>query len=243
MEIIGSINDTGDDDETKKVEKKGEKEKKEQKKEKEKKEQKKEKEKKIQKKEKEMIDLIKPGTGLPGEFGEFLKIFLITHLIILFSMFVMFGLNHLLLYVVSTTVTLRIYFGVKYNKPDYYNKGLYFTTWLFVFNAIEITIRFFVSFFTYKIRDDIVDLREMKMIETDRFLWFKGFRFSFSGYSTVLILGFFMAFWGLLILLLNANKPYFDFEDRREDEKYLPIIHEFYNKKPFFIIEGGELDY
>ena len=136
-------------------------------------------------------------------------------------------------------------FGVKYNVPDYYNKGLYFTVWLFIFNAIEITIRFLVSFCTYKIRDNITDLREMKIIETNRFLWFKGFNISLDGLSTLIILGFFMAFWALIIILFHLKKPYFDFVDRREDKKYYGIIEEFYKDHSLFnkYEEGGELDF
>ena len=216
MEVSESINDDKNTDIIK--EKKGEKE----------------------QKEKEKA----PRKNLPRIFAEFFKLLLIIHLIILLAMFVLFGLNHLLLYVVSTTVTIRMLFGVIYNIPDYYNKGLYFTVWCFVFNAIEITIRFLVSFFTYKIRDNITDLREMKIIETNRFLWFKGFSISLDGLSTLIILGFFMAFWALLIVLFNLKKSYFDFEDRREDKKYLDIIQQFYEKHILIkgFDEGGELD-
>ena len=187
----------------------------------------------------------KPRKNLPRFFVEFFKVLLIIHLIILLAMFVLFGLNHLLLYVVSTTVTLRMLFGVKYNVPDYYNKGLYFTVWLIIFNAIEITIRFLVSFYTYKIRDNITDLREMKIIETNRFLWFKGFNISLDGLSTLIILGFFMAFWALIIILFHLKKSYFDFVDRREDKKYYGIIEEFYKDHSLFnkYEEGGELDF
>lgn len=167
------------------------------------------------------------------------KILLIIQMIILFIMFVFFGLNHLVLFVASLTITIRMFIGVKDKRPNYFIKGLFFFIWCFVAHVIKIIFRFLLTFFIYK-KHDIDNLKDMNIIETNTILWIKGFDIKLNGIWTIIILLIFMIFWIFLIILFSQKKKCFNYIDQKVRNEYNKIIDEFYQDTN---IGGNDLDY
>ena len=158
------------------------------------------------------------------------KILLIIHIIILFAMFVFFGLNHLVLFTASTTIAIRMFLGVKNRRPNYFKKGLFFYIMCFVFHIIKIIFRFLITFFVYKFRDDIDNLKNMNIIETKKILWIKGFDIKLNGIWSIIVLSLCMIFWLILIILFESKKKCFNYVDNFEKEIYLNLINKYYEQ-------------
>ena len=161
------------------------------------------------------------------------KILLIIQIIIFIIMFLFFGLNHLILFVVSTTVTIRLFLGIHYKRPNYYNTSLFLFILLFVSYIIKIVFRFILTFLIFSKRDNIDNLQDMNIIETESILWINGFDIKINGLWTIIILLIFMIFWLFVIILLSKKKHCFEFTDKTVDEEYSKIIDEFY--KPVIV--------
>ena len=166
--------------------------------------------------------------GLSETYSIIFKILLIIQIIIFIVMFLFFGLNHLILFVVSTTVTIRLLLGIHYKRPKYYNTSLFLFILLFVSYIIKIIFRIILTFFIFKNRDNIDNLQDMNIIETKSILWINGFDIKINGLWTIIILSIFMLFWILEIILLSQKKKCFEFIDNTENEEYSKIIDEFY---------------
>ena len=190
-----------------------------------------------QKEDKEESEILK----LPKGQAILFEILLIIHLIVLIAMLLFFGLNHLISFVAATTITVRMLLGVKFNKPNYYNKGLFFFIWCFAFYLIKIIFRFILTFFTFKLRDDVDNLTDMNIIETKNILWIKKFDISLNGLWAIIILSVFMIFWLILIILFTKKQYYFNYADNSNDSQYITLIKEFYERKNVANNEGIEL--
>ena len=168
-----------------------------------------------------------------SDFYEILfEILLIVQMIVLFIMFVFFGLNHIVLFVASITITIRMFIGVKDKRPDYFKKGLFFFIWCFVAHVIKIIFRFLLTFFIYK-KHDIDNLKDMNIIETNTILWIKGFDIKLNGILTIIFLAIFMIFWIILIILFSKKKNCFNYIDQKVRNEYNKIIDEFYQDANF----------
>ena len=179
-----------------------------------------------EKKKEEILDKMKLSPG----YAIFFKILLIIQIIALVVMLVLFGLNHLVLFVASITTAIRIYLGIQYDKPSYYNKGLYFFLWCFGFHVLKIIYCTLLSFLTIKLRDNKDNLKDMQIIETKRILGINGFNIYLNGVWTLMIFGFCIGFWLLLLILFYEKQYCFDYVDTKEDKKYLALINEFYGE-------------
>ncbi len=159
------------------------------------------------------------------------KILLIIQIIIFIFMFLFFGLNHLVLFVISTTVAIRMFIGIHNQRPNYYIKGLFLFIMCFICHVIKIIFRFILTYFVYKNKEDINDLRDMNIIETNNILWIKGFDIKINGLWTMIILILFMIYWIILIILLESKKKCFYYNDEKETEEYISLINQFYQKQ------------
>ena len=156
------------------------------------------------------------------------KILLIIQIIIFIVMFIFFGLNHLILFVVSTTVTIRLLLGIHYKRPNYYNASLFLFILLFVSYIIKIVFRFILTFLIFENRDNIGNLQDMNIIKTENILWIKGFDIKINGLWTIIILSIFMLFWLFVIILLSKKQNCFEYFDNTGNEEYTKLIDEFY---------------
>ena len=181
-----------------------------------------------------------PVLELSKTYSILFKILLIIQIIIFIIMFIFFGLNHLILFVVSTTVTIRLLLGIHYKRPNYYNTSLFLFIMLFVTYIIKILFRFILTFLIFKKRDNIDNLQDMNIIETKSILWINGFDIKINGLWTIIILIIFMIFWLLIIILLSQKKIFFNYKDNTLDEKYIKIIDEFY--KPVSVQSNLEVN-
>jgi len=182
--------------------------------------------------------------GLSPTYIILFKILLIIHIIIIFIMFVFFGLNHLVLFVVSMTVTIRMYLGVKNKNSNYFIKGLFLFILCFIFHAIKIIFRFILTYFIYKNKENISNLKDMNIIVTETILWIKGFDIKLNGIVSIIIIIIFMAFWFVLIILFEIKKKNFNYPpDEKEKEIYINLINNYYQKHEFNNqIEGVEVN-
>ena len=178
---------------------------------------------------------------LPKGQAILFEILLIIHLIVLIVMLLFFGLNHLILFVAATTINIRMLLGVKFNKPNYYNKGLFFFIWCFAFYLIKIIFRFLLTFFTFKLRDNVDKLTDMNIIETKNILWIRKFDISLNGLWAIIIFAIFMIFWLILIILFTKNQYYFNYADKNNDSQYITLIKEFYERRHVVNNNGVEL--
>ena len=156
------------------------------------------------------------------------KILLIIHIIINFFTLIFFGLNQIVLFVVSTTIIIRMYIGIKNGKPNYFTKGLFLFIMCFVCHVIKIIFRFTLTYFIFKNREDISNLKDMNIIETNTILWIKNFDIKLNGMWSLIIIIIFMIYWIILIIIFELNKKYFNYNDIEEKNNYLSLINNYY---------------
>ena len=162
------------------------------------------------------------------------EILLIIQIIILFIIFLFFGLNHLVLFIVSVTVAIRMFIGIKNRRPNYFIKGLFLFIWCFIGHIIKIIFRYILTYFVFKNQCNISNLKDMNIIETTRILWIKGFDIKINGLWSIIIIIIFMIFWLLLIILFEIKKKYFDYIDNTGRDEYINLINEYHEKHPLY---------
>ena len=155
-------------------------------------------------------------------------------MIIIFFLFVFFGLNHLILFVATLTITIRMFLGIHNKNSNYFIKGLFLFVWCFIAHAVKIIFRFILTYFIFKNRENISNLKDMNIIETESILWIKGFDIKINGLWSIIILCIFMIFWLALIIVFEMTKQRMNFIiDEKENEKYLALINNYYQTHPF----------
>jgi len=159
------------------------------------------------------------------------KILLIIQIIIFIFMLIFFGLNHLVLFIISITVAIRMFIGINNQRPNYFIKGLFLFIMSFICHVIKIIFRFILTYFVYKNKEDISDLRDMNIIETNNILWIKGFDIKINGLWSMIILILFMIYWFVLIILFEYKKKCFYYNDAKETEEYISLINQFYQRQ------------
>ena len=158
------------------------------------------------------------------------RILLIIHMIIMFLMLVFFGLNHLILFTISMTLTIRMYLGVKNKSSNYFIKSLFLFNMCFVCHAIKIIFRFILTYFVYKTKEDISNLKDLNIIETNNILWIKGFDIKINGIWSIIIIVLFMVYWIVLIVLFELKVDCLKLSNDRDNEVYFSLINQFYQK-------------
>ena len=158
------------------------------------------------------------------------QILLIIHSIILFFMLVFFGFHHLVLFTVSITLTIRMILGIKNKRPNYFIKSLFLYIVCFICYIIKIVFRFLLTYFTFKIRNDINNLKDMNIIETENILWIKGFDIKINGIWSIVVLSICIIFWLILIILFVKKKKCFNYVDNFEKEQYINLINKYYEQ-------------
>ena len=181
-----------------------------------------------------------PYEELSSTYKMIFQILLIIQIIILFVIFVFFGLNHLVLFVASITVTIRMFLGVKNKRPNYFIKGLFLFVWCFVGHVVKIIFRYILTYFIFKNRDGISNLKDMNIIETNNILWIKSFDIKINGLWSIIIIIIFMIFWLILIILFELKKKHFDYIDNTDNETYINLINEYHQKHQSDENENGQ---
>ena len=159
------------------------------------------------------------------------KILLIIQMIIFIFMLLLFGLNHLILFVISITVAIRMFIGINNQRPNYFIKSLFLFIMSFICHVIKIIFRFILTYFIYKNKENISDLRDMNIIETNNILWIKGFDIKLNGLWSMIILILFMIYWIILIILFEIKKKCFNYIDEKETEVYTSLINQYYQRQ------------
>ena len=159
------------------------------------------------------------------------RILLIIHMIIMFLMLVFFGLNHLILFTISMTLTIRMYLGVKNKSSNHFIKSLFLFNMCFVCHAIKIIFRFILTYFVYKTKEDISNLKDLNIIETNNILWIKGFDIKINGIWSIIIIVLFMVYWIVLIVLFELKVDCLKLSNDRDNEVYFSLINQFYQKQ------------
>ena len=159
--------------------------------------------------------------GLSPTYIIIFKILLIIHIILIFIMFVFFGFNHLVLFVSSMVITIRMYLGVHNKNTNYFIKSLFFFVWCFIGHAIKIIFRFILTYFVFKNQDHISNLKDMNILSTENILWIKGFDIKLNGIVSLIIIIIFMAFWLALIILFEIKKKNFNYSTDDKEEIYI----------------------
>ncbi len=149
-------------------------------------------------------------------------------MIINIFMLMFFGLNQVILFVVSMTLMIRMFIGLQNKRPQYFINCLFMFNWSFVCNLIKIIFRYLLTYFTIKKQYDISKLKDMNIIETESILWIPGFDIKLDGIWTLIILILFMVYWAILIALFESKRNYFNYQDQKEYEEYLALINEYY---------------
>ena len=166
--------------------------------------------------------------GLSPGYSVVFKILLIILMIINIFMLMFFGLNQVILFVVSMTLMIRMFIGLQNKRPQYFINCLFMFNWSFVCNLIKIIFRYLLTYFTIKKQYDISKLKDMNIIETESILWIPGFDIKLDGIWTLIILILFMVYWAILIALFESKRNYFNYQDQKEYEEYLALINEYY---------------
>ena len=146
-------------------------------------------------------------------------------------MLIFFRLNLLVLFIISITVAIRMFIGINNQRPNYFIKGLFLFIMSFICHVIKIIFRFILTYFVYKNKEDISDLRDMNIIETNNILWIKGFDIKINGLWSMIILILFMIYWFVLIILFEYKKKCFYYNDAKETEEYISLINQFYQRQ------------
>ena len=171
---------------------------------------------------------ISSSEGLSPGYSLVFKILLIILMIINIFMLMFFGLNQVILFVVSMTLMIRMFIGLQNKRPQYFINCLFMFNWSFVCNLIKIIFRYLLTYFTIKKQYDISKLKDMNIIETESILWIPGFDIKLDGIWTLIILILFMVYWAILIALFESKRNYFNYQDQKEYEEYLALINEYY---------------
>ena len=166
--------------------------------------------------------------GLSPGYSVVFKILLIILMIINIFMLMFFGLNQVILFVVSMTLMIRMFIGLQNKRPQYFINCLFMFNWSFVCNLIKIIFRYLLTYFTIKKHNDISKLKDMNIIETESILWIPGFDIKLDGIWTLIILILFMVYWAILIALFESKRNCFNYQDQKEYEEYLALINEYY---------------
>ena len=159
------------------------------------------------------------------------RILLIIHMIIMFLMLVFFGLNHLILFTISMTLTIRMYLGVKNKSSNHFIKSLFLFNMCFVCHAIKIIFRFILTYFVYKTKEDISNLKDLNIIETNNILWIKGFDIKLNGIWSIIVIVLFMVYWIVLIFLFELKSDCLNLSNDADNEVYFSLINQFYQKQ------------
>ena len=168
------------------------------------------------------------------------QILLIFHLIINIFMFMFFGMNQIVLFVITTTLIIRMFIGLHKQIYKYFINCLFLYNMSFVCHIIKIIFRFLLTYFTYKKENDITNLKDMNIIETESILWIPGFDIKLNGMWTLIILICFMIYWAILIILFQSKKNCFNIFDQKEYDTYLALINEYYKLPKKVIISNAQ---
>ena len=168
------------------------------------------------------------------------QILLIFHLIINIFMFMFFGMNQIVLFVITTTLIIRMFIGLNKQIYKYFINCLFLYNMSFVCHIIKIIFRFLLTYFTYKKENDITNLKDMNIIETESILWIPGFDIKLNGMWTLIILICFMIYWAILIILFQSKKNCFNIFDQKEYDTYLALIIEYYKLPKKVIISNAQ---
>ena len=98
-----------------------------------------------------------------------------------------------------------------------------------------------MTYFTYKKENDITNLKDMNIIETESILWIPGFDIKLNGMWTLIILICFMIYWAILIILFQSKKNCFNIFDQKEYDTYLALINEYYKLPKKVIISNAQV--
>ena len=156
------------------------------------------------------------------------KILLIIHLITNIFMLMFFGMNQVVLFVITTTLIIRMFIGLHKHIYKYFINCLFLFNMSFVFHIIKIIFRFILTYFIYKNEYEISNLKDMNIIETESILWIPGFDIKLNGMWTLIILVLFMIYWAILIILFESKRNCFNIFDQKEYDEYLALINEYY---------------
>ena len=159
------------------------------------------------------------------------RILLIIHMIIMFLMLLFFGLNHLILFTISMTLTIRMYLGVKNKSSNHFIKSLFLFNMCFVCHSIKIIFRFILTYFVFKNKESISNLKDLNIIETNNILWIKGFDIKINGIWSIIIIVLFMVYWIVIIVLFELKVDHLNLSNDRENEMYFSLINQFYQNK------------
>ena len=168
------------------------------------------------------------------------QILLIFHLIINIFMFMFFGMNQIVLFVITTTLIIRMFIGLNKQIYKYFINCLFLYNMSFVCHIIKIIFRFLLTYFTYKKENDITNLKDMNIIETESILWIPGFDIKLNGMWTLIILICFMIYWAILIIIFQSKKNCFNIFDQKEYDTYLALIIEYYKLPKKVIISNAQ---
>ena len=168
------------------------------------------------------------------------QILLIFHLIINIFMFMFFGMNQIVLFVITTTLIIRMFIGLNKQIYKYFINCLFLYNMSFVCHIIKIIFRFLLTYFTYKKENDITNLKDMNIIETESILWIPGFDIKLNGMWTLIILICFMIYWAILVILFQSKKNCFNIFDQKEYDTYLALINEYYKLPKKVIISNAQ---
>ena len=156
------------------------------------------------------------------------KILLIVHFITNIFMLMFFGMNQVVLFVVTIILEIRMFIGLHKKIYKYFINCLFIFNMSFACHIIKIIFRYILTCFIYKNQNDITNLRDMNIIETESILWIPGFDIKLDGMWTLIILILFMIYWAILIFLFESKRNCFDIFDQKEYDEYLTLINEYY---------------
>ena len=156
------------------------------------------------------------------------QILLIFHLIINIFMLMFFGMNQIVLFVVTTTLVIRMFIGLNKQIYKYFINCLFLYNMSFVCHIIKIIFRYILTYFIYKKEYDLTNLKDMNIIETESILWIPGLDIKLNGMWTLIILVLFMIYWLILIILFESKRNSFNIFDQKEYDAYLELINEYY---------------
>ena len=156
------------------------------------------------------------------------KILLIVHFITNIFMLMFFGMNQVVLFVVTIILEIRMFIVLHKKIYKYFINCLFIFNMSFACHIIKIIFRYILTCFIYKNQNDITNLRDMNIIETESILWIPGFDIKLDGMWTLIILILFMIYWAILIFLFESKRNCFDIFDQKEYDEYLTLINEYY---------------
>lgn len=159
------------------------------------------------------------------------KLLLIILMIINVFILMFFGMNQMILFIVTMTLMIRMFIGLQNKRPQYFINCLFMFNMSFACHIIKIVFRYIMTYFVFKKQYDITNLKDMNIIETETILWIPGFDIKLNGIWTLIILIIFMVYWAVLIILFEKKRNCFNYQDQFEYEEYLALINQ-YNKLP-----------